>query len=166
MIAVKPAAAEASCSSSATPARPASVAKVVDVRTSPVEERIAAINEFAAAGYEININFAPVIYTERWREEYAELFRRLDDTLSPQVKAALVAAVIFLTHNAALHEVNLRWHPRGEALLWRPEMQEGKRSETGGDNLRYRRGLKGGLVAKFRALLAEHMPYCAVRYAF
>jgi spore photoproduct lyase len=145
---------------------PAHVAKVVDVRTSPVDERIAAINEFHAAGYEVNLNFAPVIYTETWRDDYAALFRQLDDTLSDAVKRQLVAEVIFLTHNAQAHELNLQWHPRAEELLWRPELQETKISGNGAENLRYRRGFKGGLVREFRALLAETMPYCGVRYAF
>lgn len=145
---------------------PAHVSRVVDVRTSPIDERIAAINEFANAGYEVNVNFAPVIYTSTWREDYSALFEQLNDTLSEQVKRQLVAEIIFLTHNEAMHEVNMRWHPRGEELLWQPEIQEHKRSETGGDNLRYRRGFKGRLVGEFRALLAEKMPYCAQRYAF
>jgi DNA repair photolyase len=145
---------------------PADVARVVDVRTSPVPERIAAINQFVEAGYEVNVNFAPVIYTETWREDYAALFAELDATLSPRAKAQLVAEVIFLTHNEQAHELNLRWHPQAEELLWRPELQEPKISGTGGENVRYRRGFKGGLVHEFRALLAEHMPYCGVRYAF
>jgi spore photoproduct lyase len=74
--------------------------------------------------------------------------------------------VIFLTHNRALHDVNLAWHPRAEELLWRPELQEGKVSQTGGVNVRYRRGLKRDLVQSFRALVAERAPYCDIRYAF
>lgn len=145
---------------------PAHVARVVDVRTSPVAERIAAINDLHAAGYEVSVNFAPVIYTQTWREDYAALFDELDATLSDAVKRQLVAEVIFLTHNAQAHELNLQWHPEGEALLWRPELQEAKVSSNGAENLRYRRGFKGALVREFRELLAERMPYCGVRYAF
>jgi hypothetical protein len=45
-----------------------------------------------------------------------------------------------VTHNDRLHEVNLGWHPRAEQLLWTPATQEPKRSQTGGSNVRYRRG--------------------------
>ena len=48
------------------------------------------------------------------------------------VKDQMAAEVIFLTHNDRLHEVNLGWHPRAEELLWTPETQEPKRSQTGG----------------------------------
>ncbi|GEP02927.1 spore photoproduct lyase family protein [Methylobacterium oxalidis] len=145
---------------------PERIARVVDVRTSPIAERIAAIDDFVAAGYEVHVNFSPVILYERWEDDWRALFETLDDALSPAAKAQLRCEIILLTHNAALHEVNLGWHPKAEALLWRPDIQEAKRSEGGGENLRYRSGWKGRWLAAFKTLLAEHMPYCTVRYAF
>jgi hypothetical protein len=82
------------------------------------------------------------------------------------VKDQLAAEVIMLTHNAELHEVNLAWHPKAEELLWRPDIQEEKRSESGAVNLRYRTGWKGRWLKRFLDLLARKMPYCEVRYAF
>ena len=145
---------------------PQRVARVVDVRTSPMKERIAAVNDFVEAGYEVHLNFSPIILYEGWLADYAALFNELDDTLSPAAKAQVKAEVIFLTHNEALHEVNLSWHPKAEALLWTPETQEAKTSQMGGANVRYRHGFKGERVREFRALLFKHMPYCPVRYAF
>ncbi len=145
---------------------PARVAKLVDVRTSPMAERIAAINDFVEAGYEVHLNFSPVIVYDGWSADYAALFEEVDAALSPAAKSQVKAEVIFLTHNEALHAVNLRWHPQAEELLWQPKWQESKVSETGGENVRYRHGMKGRLVARFRELLAARMPYCEVRYAF
>jgi spore photoproduct lyase len=107
-----------------------------------------------------------VVISEGWQAEYVELFQQVDDVLGDEAKAQLAAEVIFLTHNERLHEVNLRWHPKAEELLWRPELQEAKVSQGGGDNVRYRTGLKGRLVEEFLQLLARHLPYCRVRYAF
>ncbi|MGU3539486.1 spore photoproduct lyase family protein [Methylobacterium sp. A54F] len=145
---------------------PARIARVVDVRTSPIPERIAAIDAFVAAGYEVHVNFSPVILYEGWEADWRALFSEIDGTISAAARAQLKCEVILLTHNAALHEVNLGWHPRAEDLLWRPDIQEAKRSEGGGDNLRYRAGWKGRWIARFKGLLAETMPYCTVRYAF
>lgn len=146
---------------------PADIARRVDVRTSPVAERMAAMNDMHQAGYEVNINFGPVIVYEGWLDDYAALFKQIDDVLSPHVKRQLQAEVIFLTHDAELHEVNQRWHPRGEDLLWRPDLQETKVGQASGETtLRYKMVLKRGYVADFRALLKRHMPYCGVRYAF
>jgi spore photoproduct lyase len=146
---------------------PPETSKLVDVRTSRIEDRVAAINDFVEAGYEVNANFGPVIFKENWLAGYAELFGMLDAALSPAAKTQLAAEVIFLTHTEELHEVNLSWHPEGEKLLWRPEIQEHKTSQASGDQvLRYERNLKRRLVAEFRDLLSARLPYCRVRYAF
>lgn len=145
---------------------PRRIAKLVDIRTSSIPDRIAAIGDFYEAGYEVHLNFSPVIYYEGWLEDYADLFDQVADTVPPAALGQLKAEVIFLTHNDRLHEVNMAWHPRGETLLWVPELQEAKISETGGRNVRYCHGLKGGLVHEFTALLRSRLPTCAIRYAF
>lgn len=145
---------------------PQSKAQLVDIRTSSIPERIAAVNDFVAAGYEVHLNFAPVIYYDAWLPEYQQLFEQIDDTLSPQAKAQLQAEVIFLTHNDRLHHVNLGWHPQAESLLWQPDLQETKYSQTGGKNVRYKRGFKGTLVEALTQMLQAQLPYCTIRYAF
>ncbi|MBV9678065.1 MAG: spore photoproduct lyase family protein [Acidobacteriaceae bacterium] len=145
---------------------PQRIAKAVDVRTSPMAERIRSINDFYAAGYEVHLNFSPVIYYDGWQDDYRQLFDELADVLRPEVKTQLGAEVIFLTHNEKLHQINLGWHPKGEELLWKPELQETKYSQMGGRNLRYKRGFKAGLIDEFSALLKERLPECPIRYAF
>ncbi|HWI08594.1 MAG TPA: spore photoproduct lyase family protein, partial [Solirubrobacteraceae bacterium] len=145
---------------------PEDLSRLIDVRTSPVAERIAAIDDFHAAGYEVHLNLSPVIVHEGWLGRWAELFERIADEVGPAARAQLKAEVIMLTHNDGLHEVNLGWHPRAEEVLWRPDIQEPKRSQTGGYNLRYRRGLKGRLLRQFLDVMSERLPGCEVRYAF
>jgi len=145
---------------------PPALARLLDVRTSPVAERIAAIPELHRAGYEVHLNFSPVVLREGWEAEWDALFAELDDVLPPAVKDQLAAEIIMLTHNRQLHELNLAWHPKAEELLWRPDIQEEKVSESGGVNLRYRSGWKGRWLQRFKDLLAVRMPYCQVRYAF
>ena len=81
-------------------------------------------------------------------------------------KRQAAAEVILLTHNRDLHEVNLGWHPRAEELLWRPEIQQPKRSGNGQDNVRYRNDVKRSGVARLEFLIATHAPWLRVRYAF
>ncbi|MBL6455091.1 spore photoproduct lyase family protein [Belnapia sp. T6] len=145
---------------------PPTMAKLLDVRAAPIAERIAFLPELHRAGYELHLNFSPVVLHEGWEAEWKALFAELDAVLPAAVKDQLAAEIIMLTHNEALHEVNLAWHPKAEEMLWRPDIQEEKRSEAGGTNLRYRTGWKGRWLARFQALLARHMPYCRVRYAF
>ena len=145
---------------------PPEASKLVDLRTSPIAERIQAVNDFVEAGYEVHLNLSPVIVQDGWFEDWSALFEQVDATLSPVAKKQLACEIIFLTHNAALHEVNLGWHPRAEEMLWRPELQERKRSQSGQWNVRYRSAHKRRYVEDLTGLLAEKMPYCRVRYAF
>jgi spore photoproduct lyase family protein len=145
---------------------PEEIAKVVDVRTSPMADRITAVDEFVRAGYEVHLNFSPVIVQEGWEEAYRRLFQQVDDRLSPEAKAQLKAEIIFLTHNQQLHEVNMQWHPKAEDYLWRPDLQQVKRSEGGMWNLRYKVAWKRQWLDRFQDLLGRHLPYCGVRYAF
>jgi spore photoproduct lyase family protein len=145
---------------------PHRAAKLLDVRTTPVSERIAAVDDFVAAGYEVHLNLSPVVVREGWLAEWAELLAELDDVLSPAAKAQAAAEVVFLTHNAGLHEVNLGWHPTAEAELWRPDLQEPKRSGNGMENVRYRAAWKRVWRDRLLALIADRTPWLRVRYAF
>ncbi|GAA2764337.1 spore photoproduct lyase family protein [Streptomyces paradoxus] len=141
-------------------------ARLLDVRTSPVAERIGAAADFLDAGYEVHFNLSPVVVRPGWQDAWAELLVHLDDVLPPRVKQQAAAEVIMLTHNRELHEVNLGWHPRAEEALWRPELQQAKRSENGALNIRYRNTVKAEAVHALRALIAHHAPWLRVRYAF
>jgi len=145
---------------------PAEMARMLDIRTDPIAVRIAAIDAFVRAGYEVHVNFSPVIVHENWQREWRELLHQIDDRIGARAKAQLKAEIIMLTHNAGLHEVNMQWHPRGEDWLWRPDLQEEKRSEGGMINLRYRRAWKARWLAQLRGWMEEIIPYCEVRYAF
>ncbi len=141
-------------------------AKLLDIRTSSVPERIAAIDDFVAAGYEVHVNLSPVVIRDGWERDWGELLTRLDDELGPAFKAQAAAEVIMLTHNRDLHEVNLGWHPTAEDALWRPDLQQAKRSQTGMWNVRYRNDVKREGVRAVTDLIAAHAPWLRVRYAF
>ncbi len=145
---------------------PAETSKQVDIRTSKVADRIAALDDFVAAGYEVHLNLSPVIVHENWLADWAELLAQVADGTNEATKQQLAAEIIFLTHNPGLHEVNLGWHPKGEELLWRPDLQQLKRSQSGQWNVRYKSPWKGRWVEQLTDLLADTLPTCRVRYAF
>jgi DNA repair photolyase len=145
---------------------PPSDAKVLDIRTSPIDDRIGAVEDFVAAGYEVHFNLSPVVIRDGWLEDWSALLQRLDDELSAAAKSQAAAEIIFLTHNQQLHEVNLGWHPKAEQLLWRPGLQQPKRSQTGGWNVRYRNAHKAAAVAALQEAIRQYAPWLRVRYAF
>lgn len=145
---------------------PEADARLLDIRTSPIDTRIAAIDEFVAAGYEVHVNFSPVVLREGWQADWAALLERLGDETGPAFRAQAAAEVILLTHNEDLHEVNLGWHPKAETVLWRPELQQRKRSQSGMWNVRYRNVPKRAAVDELLGLISTHAPWLRVRYAF
>ncbi len=145
---------------------PEKTAKLLDIRTSSVTERIAAVDDFLAAGYEVHLNLSPVVVHEEWLADWDELLTHLNDVLSPAAKSQAAAEVIFLTHNQGLHEVNLGWHPQAENLLWRPDIQEFKVSQNGMRNVRYRAAWKAVWKQRLLDLIAQRTPWLTVRYAF
>jgi spore photoproduct lyase len=145
---------------------PGETSRLVDIRTSKVAERIAALDDFVAAGFEVHLNFSPVIVHEAWLDDWTELLEQVADGTNERTKQQLAAEIIFLTHNEGLHEVNLGWHPKAEDLLWRPDLQQLKRSQSGQWNVRYKSPWKGQWVQQLTDLLAAELPTCRVRYAF
>jgi spore photoproduct lyase family protein len=145
---------------------PSHIAKLVDVRTSSISNRIEAIQPFYEAGYEVHLNFSPVIVYDGWLQDYQVLFEFLADTLSEDVKSQLKAEVIFLTHNKDLHLLNEEWHPKAEKLLWQPHLQEAKISKYGGNNLRYQWKKKASYIEAFKTIAKKYMPYMQIRYIF
>jgi spore photoproduct lyase len=85
---------------------------LLDLRTSKVADRLAVIDDFVAAGYEVHVNLSPIVVRDGWLEDWTQLLDDLADATDPGFKAQAAAEVIFLTHNERLHEVNLEWHPR------------------------------------------------------
>lgn len=145
---------------------PGDDARLLDIRTSPVAQRIAAAADFVDAGYEVHFNLSPVVLRPGWQRDWAGLLTHLDDVLPARVKEQAAAEIIMLTHNQALHEVNLGWHPRAEDVLWQPDAQETKRSENGALNVRYTLEVKGRALARMRELIAANSPWLRIRYAF
>lgn len=145
---------------------PQRVSKLVDVRTDALDKRMAAINDFFQAGYEVHVNFSPIIVYEGWLQDYRELFKQLNTVVQPAVKKQMSCECIFLTHNQGQHEINLGINPKAEELLRDPRIQESKRSQFGGINLRYKYSLKARWVNEFRMLHKEVIPWCSIRYIF
>ncbi|WP_347158710.1 spore photoproduct lyase family protein [Pontibacter chitinilyticus] len=145
---------------------PHKVSKLVDVRTDSLTKRLAAINNFYHAGYEVHVNFSPVIVYEGWLEDYRELFEQLNQVVHPKLKEQMNCEVIFLTHNQWQHELNLSINLKAEELIWIPAIQETKQSQFGGINVRYQHQLKAQWISEFRKLQQEVIPWCAIRYIF
>lgn len=145
---------------------PEKLREMLEPGTSSILERIKSIDSFVKAGYEIHVNFSPVVVYQGWKEDYVELFKLLDANINSSSKEQLKAEVIFLTHNEDKHVENIKAKTEGEHLLWVPSLQEYKTSQYGGSNVRYKRGLKSLFISQFKKMLNQNIPYCDIRYIF
>ena len=143
---------------------PPKYSKVLEPNTTPIDLRIKNIDRFINAGYDVHINFSPVIVTEGWITEYKELFRSVNGIVDNKDKVK--AEVIFLTHNVKKHQYNLEKQLPGEDLLWNESIQESKISEYGGENIRYKHDEKKEFVSIFEAIHEQIIPWNEIRYIF
>jgi len=137
----------------------------LEPNTSKIIDRIKAIDAFIDAGYDVHINFSPVIVAGNWLEEYKDLFHMVNDYVD--YKDVVKCEVIFLTHNENKHKYNLANNIAGEEeYLWVPTIQEDKISQYGGKNIRYRHDLKSDYINKWTELHNKIIPWNTIRYIF
>lgn len=145
---------------------PQTYSTLLEPNTSLIIDRIKAINTFIEAGYDIHINFSPVVVERDWLKHYEELFKLVNDNVKDEYKKDVKCEVIFLTHNESKHIQNVRDDLKGEELLWVPRLQEDKTSGYGGKNVRYKLELKGTYIREFMKLHNEIIPWNTIRYIF
>ena len=136
----------------------------LEPKTSLIIDRINAIDKFITAGWDVHVNYSPVIVVDGWLEEYKKLFKEVDNNVKN--KNLVKAEVIFLTHNEKKHNNNLNIDKEAEKLLWKPEIQENKISQYGGENIRYKSSLKKEYIEEFIRIHSELIPWNSIRYIF
>jgi spore photoproduct lyase len=142
--------------------------KILEPNTSPIDLRLNAVPRFIDSGYEVHLNFSPVIVHDNWLTEYEFLFNIIEKhaTYNSWITDAVKAEVIFLTHNKDKHEYNEKNKIMGEELLWRPDIQERKTSQYGGENIRYAQRCKSDYIKQFTELHDAIIPWNTIRYIF
>lgn len=143
---------------------PQEYSTLLEPKTSLIIDRIKAIDSFIQAGYDVHINFSPVIVVNGWLEQYKELFTLVDEHVKH--KDIVKAEVIFLTHNIQKHEKNMLDKRPGEELIWQPSIQEEKTSQYGGKNIRYQHRLKAEYIKQWTELHDSIIPWNTIRYCF
>ena len=145
---------------------PQNLSTILEPNTSPIERRLSFVYDLIEAGYDVHLNFSPVIYYDKWLVDYEDLFNRVNELIADKHKPQVLAEVIFLTHNESLHERNIVQDREGEELLWNPAIQENKTSQYGGENVRYALEFKAEWINEWRALHDRILPWNTIRYIF
>lgn len=143
---------------------PQSISDKLEPNTSKIIDRIKAIDAFIDGGYEVHINFSPVVVYDNWLEDYEYLFQMVDNYVDYQNEVK--CEVIFLTHNENKHNYNLANNITGESLLWNTDIQENKISQYGGKNIRYKHNLKSQYIKQWIDLHDRIINFNKIRYIF
>ena len=138
----------------------------LEPETSKIIDRIKAVNDFYEAGYDVHINYSPIIMYKEFVRDYTKLFKLIDSIVDDSIKDKVMAECIFLTHNKGMHKYNLSNGTEGEEYLWNPEYQEDKISQYGGENLRYNRFHKRKYIKAFLSMHKQTIDWQKVRYIF
>ena len=101
---------------------PQEIISRVEFGTSPLRERIQALNRMAEAGYPVGMLIAPVILLPNWKELYGELIGELAEELSEKVKNSGFIEIILMTYSFVQNAINTDAFPNGVQLLNREIM--------------------------------------------
>ncbi len=85
---------------------PQDIIKQIEIGTSPLKNRVKAINKLKQAGYKVGILIAPVILVDNWRNLYEELIKYLAENLSSEVKKDVFFEIIFMTYSYVHRMIN------------------------------------------------------------
>lgn len=141
--------------------------QILEPNTSTIQKRVVAVNRFIEAGYQVHLNFSPVIVHPGSGPLYKELFKFVDKSIHNEYKCEVKSEVIFLTHHQIMHDLNLEENSEAEKLLWKPELQEFKTTSYGNKQvLRYKWQNKKKYIEQFKKFHSSIIPWNTIRYCF
>lgn len=129
--------------------------------TDHIYTRIQQYHRLVDLGWEVHLNFSPVIVYDNWKVDYVKLFQMLKDN-----NINTKCEVIFLTHHIIKHEDNQRRGFKFENHLWNPKVQEPKTTSYGTEAIRYKRDLKAQGIQTFKNLYGMYWDLNTIRYIF
>jgi spore photoproduct lyase len=88
-----------------------------ELGTSPLKNRIHALNLMCEAGYKVGLLIAPVIMVDNWEELYSELIEQLSNELSDKTKKELFIEIIFMTYSYVQRAINNEAFPNAIELF-------------------------------------------------
>ena len=101
---------------------PEEIVRRIELGTSPLKERVRALNAMRDAGYSVGILIAPVILLPDWRQRYGDLIDYLSDALSEAVRRGAFIEIIFMTYGYVQNAINLEAFPGSLPLLDKAQM--------------------------------------------
>lgn len=131
---------------------PQDIIRTVEFGTSPLIQRIAALNKLADAGYQVGLLIAPVIFTDNWQVLYSQLIEQLSEQLTAKTRSKLFIEIIFMTYSFVHRAINKEAFPNA-VNLYDNELMTGR----GRGKYWYREHIRAEGEQFFRKQLSEKL---------
>ena len=132
---------------------PQRYSKILEPKMQLIRHRIYDINRLKELGWEVHINYSPLVFYPGWKEEYNALFRKVKE-----VAGVNKCEVIALTNH------------RNQMAKASPEARELMRRSYEIKNqsgvMRYPIAHKGRLISEFKDIYKKYFPLETIRYIF
>ena len=139
--------------------------KLLEPTAPSVTERLAAIPLLQQAGYEVDLNFSPLICYEGWLDDYAALFTQINSVLADADKGAIRYEATLLSHHPKRRLRNLdQGRDAAEQLLFNSGIQELVGAGAPHEIIRYRYELRRGILRQWRELHDRILPWNEGRF--
>lgn len=138
---------------------PREIIRTIEIGTSPLENRVRAINKLKDAGYKLGILIAPVILVEDWKKQYTELVQYLAENLSEQVKKDVFFEIIFMTYSYVHRMINQEAFPK-QTNLYNQEIMTGR----GKGKYTYNKDVRQEAEIFLRDLMRKYFPHNEIKY--
>lgn len=138
---------------------PQEIISKVELGTSPLKNRVNAINKLKEADYKIGILIAPIVLVDNWKEEYKKLIEYLSENLSEKVKDDVFFEIIFMTYSYVHNAINTEAFP-DKIVLYNKEQMTGR----GKGKYMYKKEIKEEAEEYLRKLMEKHFPNNEIKY--
>lgn len=127
--------------------------------TSPLKNRVEAINKLKKAGYPVGILIAPVVLVDNWKEKYEELVKYLQENLSEEVKKEVFFEIIFMTYSYVHNAINQEAFPDAINLYNKDLMMV-----RGRGRYMYKKKIRDDGSKFFEEIMRKYFPGNEVKY--
>lgn len=138
---------------------PQEIISQIEIGTSPLKNRIQAINKLKKAGYKVGILIAPVVLVDGWKEKYTELVKYLYENLDDEIKKDVFFEIIFMTYSYIHKAINQEAFPNAINLYNKDLM-----TVRGRGRYTYKKDVKEEGSKFFEDLLGKYFKENEIKY--
>lgn len=138
---------------------PQEIIKEIEIGTSPLKNRVEAINKLKKAGYPVGILIAPVVLVDNWKEKYEGVVKYLSENLSDEVKKDVFFEIIFMTYSYVHNAINQEAFPNAINVYDKDLMMV-----RGRGRYMYKKEIREDGSLFFKNIMEKYFPQNEIKY--